>query len=101
MSPASFDDSEPESATGSPRSLASLIRLGIAAALVCAVLAALGTWQLERRSWKLGLIERVDTRVHAPPVAPPGRRDWPMVTAADYEYRHVRATGVFLNGFET
>ena len=100
MSPVSFDDSEPEAATGSQHSLASLIGLGIAAALVFAVLAALGTWQLERRSWKLGLIERIDTRVHAPPVAPPGRRDWPMVTAADHEYRHVRVTGVFLNGLE-
>jgi surfeit locus 1 family protein len=100
-SPASFDDSELETAMGSPRSLASLIRLGIAAALVFAVLAALGTWQLERRSWKLELIERVETRVHAPPVAPPDRRDWPMVTASHHEYRHVRVTGVFLNGFET
>jgi surfeit locus 1 family protein len=101
MSPVSFDDSEPEAATGSPRSLASLIRRGIAAALVFAVLAALGTWQLERRSWKLELIERIDTRVHAPPVAPPGRRDWPMVTAAGYEYQNVRVTGVFLNDRET
>jgi surfeit locus 1 family protein len=101
MSPVSFDDSEQEPATGSPRSLASLIRLGIAAALVFAVLAALGTWQLERRSWKLGLIERIETRVHALPVAPPGRPDWPMVTAADYEYQHVRVMGVFLNDRET
>jgi surfeit locus 1 family protein len=90
-----------EPATGSPRSLASLILLGIAAALVFAVLAALGTWQLERRSWKLGLIERVSTRVHALPVGAPGRGEWPLVTAADHEYRHVRVTGVFLNGFET
>jgi surfeit locus 1 family protein len=90
-----------EPATGSPRSLASLILLGIAAALVFAVLAALGTWQLERRSWKLGLIERVSTRVHAPPVAAPGRGEWPLVTAADHEYRHVRVTGVFLNDRET
>src|SRR5918995_4924702 len=101
MSPVSFDDGEPESATGSPRSLASLIRLGIAGALVFAVLAALGTWQLERRSWKLGLIERIETRVHALPVAPPGRPDWPMVTAADHEYQHVRVMGVFLNDRET
>jgi surfeit locus 1 family protein len=89
-----------EPATGSPRSLASLVRLGIAAALVFAVLAALGTWQLERRAWKLELIERVSTRVHAPPVAAPGPGEWPLVTTADYEYRHVRVTGVFLNDFE-
>jgi len=101
MHPASFDDSEPESATGSPRSISSLIRLGIAAALTFAVLMALGTWQLERRAWKLDLIERVETRVHAPPVAPPSRRDWPMITAADHEYRHVRVTGIFLNDSET
>ena len=79
-----------EPATGSPRSLASLISLGIAAALVFAVLAALGTWQLERRAWKLELIERVTTRVHAPPTAAPGRAEWPLITAADYEYQHVR-----------
>jgi surfeit locus 1 family protein len=101
MRPVSFDDSELESAAGSPRSLASLIRLGIAAALVFTVLAALGTWQLERRSWKLGLIERVSPRVQAPPVAAPAQRDWPMITIADHEYRHVSVTGVFLNGFET
>ena len=65
------------------------------------MLAALGTWQLERRSWKLDLIERVTTRVHAPPAAAPGRAEWPLVTAADYEYRHVRVTGVFLNDRET
>jgi surfeit locus 1 family protein len=90
-----------EPATVSPRSLASLIFLVIAAALVFAVLAALGTWQLERRAWKLGLIERVTTRVHAPPVEAPGRAEWPLVTAADYEYQHVRVTGVFLNDRET
>jgi len=69
--------------------------------LVFAVLAALGTWQLERRSWKLELIEWVTTRAHAPPVATPSREEWPLVTAADHEYRHVRATGVFLNDAET
>ncbi|WP_304439400.1 SURF1 family cytochrome oxidase biogenesis protein, partial [Acidovorax sp. SD340] len=29
---------------------------------------ALGTWQVQRRAWKLALIERVDQRVHAAPV---------------------------------
>jgi surfeit locus 1 family protein len=82
------------------RSTASLIGIGVAAALVFAVLAALGTWQVERRSWKIDLIERVEARVHAPAVAAPDRRDWPLVTAVDYEYRRVRVTGVFLHDRE-
>ena len=31
-----------------------------------AVLIALGVWQIERRAWKLALIDRVEQRVHAP-----------------------------------
>lgn len=78
-----------------------MLRLAIAVAAAFAVLVALGTWQLERRAWKLELIERVETRVHAPPVPAPGRAEWPLVTAARDEYRHVRLTGVFLNDRET
>lgn len=84
-----------------PKSPGWLIGFGIAAAVIFAVLAALGTWQVERRAWKLALIERVETRVHAPPVPAPGRRERPAITAADHEYRHVRATGVFLHDRET
>jgi len=62
---------------------------------------ALGTWQVERRSWKLELIARVDTRVHAPPVAAPGPAQWPTVTAAGAEYRHVSVTGRYLNEAST
>ncbi|WP_370202807.1 SURF1 family cytochrome oxidase biogenesis protein, partial [Alloalcanivorax venustensis] len=36
---------------------------------------ALGQWQLERRAWKLDLIERVEQRVDAPPVAAPAGAD--------------------------
>jgi surfeit locus 1 family protein len=75
--------------------------LGVAALLGFAALAALGTWQLERRSWKLDLIQRIESRVHAPPVPAPGRAEWPTVTAADHAYRRVRATGVFLHDRET
>jgi surfeit locus 1 family protein len=57
---------------------------------------ALGTWQLYRLQWKLALIERVDQRVHAAPVPAPSPAQWPQVTAASDEYRHVRVTGVFL-----
>jgi surfeit locus 1 family protein len=64
-------------------------------------LSALGIWQLERRVWKLALIEQVDQRVHAAPVAAPAPADWPAVTAADEAYLRVRAAGIFLNDRET
>ena len=33
-----------------------------------AVLLSLGTWQLDRREWKLGLIQRIEARAHAEPI---------------------------------
>jgi surfeit locus 1 family protein len=62
---------------------------------------ALGTWQLERRVWKLDLIARVNGRVRAPPIAAPNPAAWPRVSRAGDEYRHVSATGVFLDQSET
>jgi surfeit locus 1 family protein len=99
--PADFDDSGPDAVGDRRPSKASLIRLGVAAAVVFCVLVALGTWQVERRSWKLDLIQRIEMRVHAPPVAAPGREEWTRVTAADHEYRHVSVSGTFLNDRET
>jgi surfeit locus 1 family protein len=61
------------------------------------LLAALGVWQLERRVWKLALIDRVEQRVHAAPVAAPGPAAWPAVTVAHDEYRRVSVTGHYLN----
>ncbi|HTJ97055.1 MAG TPA: SURF1 family protein [Rhodocyclaceae bacterium] len=61
------------------------------------VLFALGTWQVERRTRKLDLIERVDQRVHAAPVAAPAAAEWPQVNAANAEYRHVEVSGRFLH----
>lgn len=60
---------------------------------------ALGAWQVQRLIWKLDLIERVDARVHAEPVAPPAASV--IVTATDDEYRHVRVAGTYLNDKET
>ncbi|MDT8333730.1 SURF1 family cytochrome oxidase biogenesis protein, partial [Roseomonas gilardii] len=48
---------------------ARLFLLGVLALLAFAGLVALGTWQVERRAWKLDLIQRVESRVHAPPTA--------------------------------
>jgi surfeit locus 1 family protein len=68
-----------------------------AAALLFAGFAALGTWQVQRLSWKLDLIERVEQRVHAAPVEAPAG---PVTAAAD-EYRHVVLHGRFLHAHET
>jgi surfeit locus 1 family protein len=62
---------------------------------------ALGIWQVQRLSWKLDLIERVESRVQAPPGPAPGRSEWPQVSAARDEYRHVRLDGRFLSGRDT
>ena len=67
---------------------------GILAAMA---FAALGTWQVERRAWKLDLIARVEARVHATPVPAPGPAAWPDVTAAE-AYRHVRVEGRYVSG---
>ncbi len=83
------------------RSLASRVLLALALFVVFCTLIGLGTWQVERRAWKLDLIARVNHRVHAIPTAPPGPADWARVTRAADEYRHVRVAGVFLNDRET
>lgn len=57
---------------------------------------ALGNWQLERRSWKLELIQQVDERVHAPATAAPGPDRWPAINKRNHEYRHVSIEGHFL-----
>lgn len=80
-----------------PRSTAALVSLALVGLLLFVGLLGLGTWQVYRRAWKLDLIARVDQRVHAPAGAPPSPAQWPTVTAANDEYRHVRVSGQLLN----
>lgn len=73
---------------------------------LCAVLAftgfvALGNWQVERRAWKLELIERVNGRVHAPAVVAPARQAWSGISRDSDEYRHVSVSGAFLPDLDT
>ncbi|MBU8873936.1 SURF1 family protein [Reyranella sp. MMS21-HV4-11] len=63
--------------------------------------AALGVWQLERRAWKLELIDRVERRIHAEPAPVPGPEAWPSVDAAGYAYHRVRLSGRYLHDSET
>jgi surfeit locus 1 family protein len=64
-----------------------------------AVLIGLGTWQLERRAWKLDLIERIEARAHADPVPlAAAKRRWEE--SGDIEYVRLRLTGRFLHDHE-
>ena len=57
---------------------------------------ALGVWQWQRMDWKHALIERVEARVYADPVAPPPRAGWAAITAERDEYRRVHLSGRFV-----
>lgn len=63
--------------------------LVVLALLATLAFVALGVWQVERRAWKLDLIARVESRVHAAPV--------PLAAARGEEYRRVTLSGTFLN----
>ncbi|RYF72162.1 MAG: SURF1 family protein, partial [Comamonadaceae bacterium] len=71
------------------------------ALVLFAAFVALGTWQVERRAWKLDLIARVEARVRAAPVAAPPPAEWSRISAAHDEYRHVALHGTFLHDRET
>lgn len=62
-----------------------------------AALVALGTWQLERKSWKEALIAGLEEKLSAPPVALPAREGWPQLTAEKDEFRRVRFSAEFLD----
>ena len=90
---------------GKPASMrpAAIWRLGIfalAAVLGIVLLCGLGIWQLERRIWKLDLIERVEHRVSAPASPAPGPDAWPAIGDQD-TYRHISVRGHFLLNSDT
>ena len=81
------------------------LRSGLAVPIVFAAIAvtvfvALGTWQLERRVEKLALIETLDRRLSAVPVALPDRKLWPQLDRAEDEYRRVRFSAAFVPAAE-
>lgn len=83
------------------RSMGRLAAFGLLALAGVVLLTSLGVWQVERRAWKLDLIARVNSRIHADAVPAPGPAHWPGVTASRDEYRRVTVTGRFLNDRET
>lgn len=87
---------QPPAARPVTRALLALMLLVLALAGI-----ALGVWQIERRAWKHALIDAVDTRSTASPVAPPGPGEWSGLSAEKDAYRRVTVTGTFLHDRET
>jgi surfeit locus 1 family protein len=77
-----------------PRRLRAVL-FALAVILGEVLLVGLGVWQVERRTWKLDLIDRVDRRIAAAPASAPGPWAWPEINRDRDEYRHVRVTGHF------
>lgn len=89
------------SAKQAARSASASPWLIIVLVLSIVILTALGVWQLERRVWKLALIDRVEQRIHAAPSPLPAASSWAAINAADDEYRRITVAGWFLNDRET
>jgi surfeit locus 1 family protein len=64
------------------------------------VLIALGTWQLERKAWKEGLIDTLSQRLTAPPIPLPRPDQWASLNQADNEFRRVSFHAEYLPGKE-
>ena len=70
------------------------VTLWVSVALAFAVLVGLGTWQMQRRAWKLGLIERIEVRTHDEPISLTSAKEhWKR--DGDVEYYRVVLVGRF------
>jgi surfeit locus 1 family protein len=61
-----------------------------------AVLLSLGTWQIERKAWKEGLIATLNQRIAAPAMELPAPASWDRLDPAKDEFRRVALRGQFL-----
>jgi len=70
--------------------------VALAALAFFILLCSLGWWQIERRAWKLALMERVEQRLHTTPIPLPEPQKWPAITTASHEYQPVKIQGRWL-----
>lgn len=75
------------------RRRARALALGVGLVAAFATFVGLGLWQLQRLAWKESLIARVQARVNAPAVDPPGPPQWPGVDRDTAEYLRVQVRG--------
>jgi surfeit locus 1 family protein len=64
------------------------------------ILIGLGTWQVQRKAWKEGLIAALTERLNLPPVALPSAKDWQNLEEARDEYSRVTFSAQFDNANE-
>jgi surfeit locus 1 family protein len=82
---------------GSRRTWRSLV---IPATIAFVVLIGLGTWQLQRKTWKEGLIAALSAQLAAPPIALPAASTWPDLDVGSLQYHRVSFTAQFDNAKE-
>lgn len=75
-----------------------LIVPGLFVALGVTVLIGLGTWQIERKSWKEALIATLTQRLDAAPQALPPAARWTELDRAADEFTRVKFRAEFLSG---
>ncbi len=87
----------------SPLSISRIPKLLILGTISITILGLvlLGNWQLRRLDWKIALIERVESRAFAAPIAAPSAASWPNITREIDEYHRVTIHGRFLHERET
>lgn len=73
------------------------LSLLVPALLAFALLIGLGTWQVQRKAWKEGLIAALHAELAAPPVALPPPAAWTGLDRAALEYHRVTFTAQFDN----
>lgn len=73
---------------------------GIFSVIALSVLVSLGTWQVQRMSWKEDLITNVSARLVSEPVALPPQAEWKRLDPDNYQYRRVELTGHYLHAYE-
>lgn len=77
----------------------SLLVPAIMTGLALVILTGLGAWQLQRREWKLGVIERIDRRTHGESISlTEAKKLW--ARDGDVEYYRVVLVGRFHNDHE-
>ena len=73
-----------------------LMMPALVSAVAFAILIALGVWQLDRKTWKEGLIAAMTERLAAEPADLPPPETWDQLTPENAEFRRVRVRADFI-----